>query len=350
LINRSDQTYDNTYFGIFTDIDLGYAWDDRIACDVSNGSYYAYNGEEIDGNGGPGTYGDYPPAQSVSFLAGPFMDPDQEDNPEGGCDFSVNGLNFGNGILDDERYGMTRFTNNTSSAGAQGDPNTGGEYYMFLKGLWKDAVPVTFGEGGHPLSNAVGPECRFMFPGASDPMNWGTDCSMPNGGYNTNGKYWTEEQADFNPSDRHGVGICGPFTFGPGDIQEVDIAYMFANSFHSADSSKELLISRMAELRQRVLNGEIIIPNKELDIPEGEQIKPSFKVYPNPAGDLIFIETELKGIHEYKITNILGTIVQTGRVNPNTTNEINISGLKAGVYLLSLVWTKRPTTVKFIKW
>ncbi len=31
LINRSENTYHDFYFGVFADVDLGYAWDDYIA-------------------------------------------------------------------------------------------------------------------------------------------------------------------------------------------------------------------------------------------------------------------------------------------------------------------------------
>ncbi|MCK4570214.1 MAG: hypothetical protein KAT76_07980, partial [Bacteroidales bacterium] len=256
LINRSENTYYDTYFGFYTDFALGYDWDDRVGSHVMGNSFYVYNGEDPDGNNEPEAYGDHPPAQSHTILAGPFIDPDMEDNPTGGCDHSLIGLNFGNGIPDDERYGLTRFTYLPGCAPAQGDP-TGSEYYQFMKGLWKDDSAVSFGGVAHYYSGAVGPACRYMWPGDTDPYNWGTDCELPNGGYNQNGNWWTEEESGMLPSHRRGMGSCGPFTFHPGDVQEVDMAYVFANSYYSADSSKNLLIDRLYDLRQRVLDGEI---------------------------------------------------------------------------------------------
>lgn len=347
LINRSEHTYDDFYFGVFADVDLGYSWDDYIASYVKGSSFYVYNGRDTDGNGEPGTYGEYPPAQSVTILAGPFMDPDQEDNPDGNCDYGVTGTNFGNGIIDDERFGLTRFTYFNNSAGPQGDPNIASEYYNYLLGLWKDDTPVLFGGNGHSSSGADASPCRYMFPGNSDPRNWGTDCELPLGGYNQNDLWWTEEQAGNNPFDRRGFGVSGPFTFLPGQIQEVEIAYIFANSYYSADSSRSLLLSYIDNLRSKVQNGEIIIPNNELAINEGTAEQVSITIYPNPARDLIHIESQ-DNIYdtEYRIYNSMGTAMQTGKL----TSEINITGLKAGLYIITLITPNGTIANKFIKY
>ncbi|MCK5766531.1 MAG: hypothetical protein KAH26_11125, partial [Bacteroidales bacterium] len=217
LINRSANTYYDTYFGFFTDFDLGWAWDDLVGSHVMGNSFYSYN-DEFDGFINfptPGSYGEYPPAQSHTILAGPFMDPDLDDNPSGSCDHSLIGLNFGNGIVDDERYGLTRFTYFNGGAGSQGDPSIHEQYYKFMKGLWKNDSAVSFGGNGGYYNGAVGPYCRYMWPGDTDPYNWGTECVLPNDGYNQNGRWWTEEEANNTPYDRRGMGSCGPFTFKP---------------------------------------------------------------------------------------------------------------------------------------
>ena len=45
----------------------------------------------------PGAYGDYPPAQGIVILGGPYMDADGIDNPDNECDESINGVGFGDG-------------------------------------------------------------------------------------------------------------------------------------------------------------------------------------------------------------------------------------------------------------
>jgi hypothetical protein len=186
-----------------------------------------------------------------------------------------------------------------------------------------------------------------MWPGDSDPLNWGTDCVLPNGGYNQDGKWWTEEQEGSTGSDRRGLGSCGPFTFYPGQVQEVDIAYMYANSFEGADSSKNLLMVRLMELRQRVLDGEIIITNEELGVNE---IKPKFntlQIYPNPARQQLHIRN-LNDPAEYQVYTAMGRMVMNGKALSGNA-VINIAGLEPGFYIIRLISESGISTGKFIK-
>jgi hypothetical protein len=80
LVNRSLNTYQDTYIGIFTELELGYIWDDYVGSDVNRSSYYCYNGDNYDEDcidqwSSCKGYGQYPPAQSVTVLAGPFLAP-----------------------------------------------------------------------------------------------------------------------------------------------------------------------------------------------------------------------------------------------------------------------------------
>jgi len=125
IINRSTFTLTNTYFSQWVDTDLGFAQDDYVGCDVNRGLGYCYNGVSIDGTGQVEAYGIQPPAIGVDFFQGPYMDPDGIDNPKYQylidpatgdtlekiqlCDVSINGINFGDGIVDNERFGMRRF-------------------------------------------------------------------------------------------------------------------------------------------------------------------------------------------------------------------------------------------------
>lgn len=244
IINRSTFTLTETYFSPWVDTDLGYAWDDYVGCDVGRGLGYCYNGKAVDGSNEPESYGSQPPAIGVDFFQGPYMDPDGLDNPKynvviiGGdttyeqiVDESINGVNFGNGIVDDERYGMRRFVyhNNTGPAYST-DPGVAPEYYNFLRGIWKDNTKMLYGGNAHISSGAVGPETDFMFPGDSDPWNWSTGGLPPNGGYNTNGKYWTEEEAGNQNGDRRFMQSAGPFTLRPGAVNYITVGIPWARA------------------------------------------------------------------------------------------------------------------------
>lgn len=115
------------------------------------------------------------------------------------------------------------YHNNNNSA--VGDPRYAGDYYMFLQGRWMDGSPMMYGGNAYPgMEGTVGPECHYMFPGDSDPDNIGTNGVAPNGGYNTNGKYWTEEESGNEPNDRRGLAMVGPFSFPTGTMKELDFA------------------------------------------------------------------------------------------------------------------------------
>jgi len=281
IINRSTYELTQTYFSPWVDTDLGYAWDDYVGCDVARGLGYCYNGRPVD-EGGPEAYGDQPPAIGVDFFQGPYMDPDTCDNPSfagdgllgptyrGNCQIvssngseatltfgpnndtsavfnvqseAINGINFGNGIRDDERYGMRRFVyHNNQGPAYSTDPQEAPEYYNFLKGIWKDNSKMLYGGNAHSSAGAVGPECDFMFPGDSDPCNWGTQGTPPNDGFNTNGLYWTEETVGNAEGDRRFMQSAGPFTLKPGAVNYITVGIPWARAISGGPwASVELL-------------------------------------------------------------------------------------------------------------
>ncbi len=282
IINRSTYVLTQTYFSPWVDTDLGYAWDDYVGCDVNRGLGYCSNGTPVDGGGEPEAYGEQPPAIGVDFFQGPYIDPDTCDNPafygdgllgpsfDGDCSIvsfhgteitmeygpdtsiqtglfkvrseAINGVNFGNGIVDDERYGMRRFVYHNNSGGPQGDPGIAPEYYNYLRGFWKDNSRMLYGGNAHLNSGALGPECDFMFPGDTDPCNWGTSGIPPNGGFNQNGYYWTEEVTGNNPYDRRFMQSAGPFTLQPGAVNYITVGMPWARAIAGGPwASVELL-------------------------------------------------------------------------------------------------------------
>lgn len=347
VFNRSQNIYDSTLMGVFTDIDLGFANDDYTGCDVERNMYFGYNGTPVDGSGQPFAYGANPPAQSVTILAGPYLDPDGIDNPRYDqlgnqlCDFSVNGLNFGDSIVDNERFGMQRFIYcNNSNSGVPAymtDPNIAPEYYDLMSGKWKDGTPVVYGGNGHPSSGGYGPASRFMYPGESDTLNWGTGCVPPNGPVN-----WTEETAQNNPQDRRGVGVTGPFTFGPGDVQEIDIAFSWAR-----DYGGESPLTSLAKLRQVVSEINTAFAKNELsngqpfygitDVPATEL---AVKIYPNPAVNIVNIDF-ISGLSLVNTTIDLMTS-QGSSVKRVTLNDrcksfsLDVTNIPSGLYLIKV--------------
>lgn len=229
LINRGTQTLYDTYFGYFTDGALGDPTDDYTGCDVNRGLAYYYNGDNLDGdNGGWKGYGQNPPAVGVDFFEGPFQDNDGMDNAFGiGTNEALNGIGYGDGVVDNERFGMRRFLyySNVGQGNInQTDPINASDYYNYLRGFWKDNSPFYYGGSGHisdPEANPAMP-CDFMFPGDTDPLGWGTN-GQPQAP-------WTEQSAGNTPYDRRFVQSAGPFVLKPGAVNNITVGVVWARA------------------------------------------------------------------------------------------------------------------------
>lgn len=230
LINRGTQTLFNTYFGCFTDGALGDPFDDYVGCDVNRGLAYYYNGDNFDGdNSGFLGYGDNPPAVGVDFFEGPYQDDDGIDNAFGiGPGEALNGIGYGDTIVDNERYGMRRFlyySNTTLGADpSQTDPISAADYYSYMQGFWKDGTPFYYGGSGHISDPDANPtvQCDFMFPGDTDPLGWGT------GGIAQ--EPWTEQTAGNPANDRRFVQSAGPFVLKPGAVNNITVGVVWARA------------------------------------------------------------------------------------------------------------------------
>lgn len=233
LINRSTFELADTYFGQWADGDLGNANDDFVGCDVRRGLGYFYNGDDEDEDaGGNRGYGVNPPAVGIDFFQGPFQANDNRDNclctddfaaaiAEDGIVYSGQGAGYGDDIVDNERYGMRKFLYHNNAAGPTGDPSIATDYYNMLRGIWKDGTPMTFGGNGYDPSNANAIPAGYMFPGDTDPTNWGTDGIDPGQGP------WTEVTAGNNAGDRRFVQSSGPFRLGPGAVNNITVGVVW---------------------------------------------------------------------------------------------------------------------------
>lgn len=288
IINRSTTNLNKTFFSQWVDPDLGYAYDDYVGCDVARGLGYCYNGSATDGAGLAQHYGANPPAVGVDFFQGPYIDPDYmeddstgelvgRDNPafdlnEAGvtgtvanklyCDkflksqytndqFAINGVNFGDSIANNERFGMRRFVFHNNDNTNRGDPSKAVDYYNMLRGYWRDGRRMTYGSLAYAGSGqgVDGPECDFMFPGTTDPCNWGIEDPVQRDMFNAQDPMWggsrgwvEETVADDQPGDRRFMQSAGPFTLRRGAVNYITVGIPWARSYSGgAWQSVELL-------------------------------------------------------------------------------------------------------------
>jgi hypothetical protein len=354
IINRSDTNYHDVYLGLFTDTYLGYMWDDRIECDVQNGMYFTYNGETIDGNEDDSlAYGANPPAQGIMLLGGPLMEPDEIDNPKYDnlgnliCSEAINGIGFGDGIVDNERLGMSSFVYfNGGGNSYTDDPAIAVHYYTYLQGLWKNGEPMLYGGWGLPYYS-VGPECKYMWPRDSDPVNWGTGGIWPNGGYNQNGLYWSDEESGANPNDRRGLGSIGPFNLAAGESFEFDFAYPWARAYDGDPWSSALLLKeRAAYIRDLFENNNQLFQG----VAELQNAYEVLKVFPNPANEIVEVDLpDVVGTVDIIVFDAVGQPVYSEhKTNPKDL-ILNIQHLEKGFYILQVKAENSFYSARFIK-
>lgn len=302
MINRGTQTLYDTYFAQYVDPDLGNPDDDYVGCDVSRGLGYAFNGDNFDEpkNGNAG-YGLNPPAIGVDFFEGPYQDADGRDNygpyndtiagvitpalmdvnaaiADDGIVYKGVGIGYKDGIIDNERFGMRRFTYYINgSAAAKSDPSTAAQFYNYMSGKWRFGDDMVFGGTGFPGDPGTISTLHadYMFPGDSDPLFWstaGTPTSFD----------WAENNtgvADNQPGDRRFVQSAGPFTLRPGAINNITVGIVFAKggegdllssvrALRNADTKAQALFDNCFEildppnaplLKIQELNNELVL-------------------------------------------------------------------------------------------
>jgi hypothetical protein len=223
VANRASSALFQTYFGVFTDSDLGGANDDYVGCNMAlvdpdgagplaakrRSFGYTYNADnnDEDVSGQPG-YGAIPPVFGIDYFRGPK-------------DESGNELDMSTFML---------FTNQ-GQTNVDADPRDAIQLYRYLRGFWADGQPLTYGT---PSGRGGTDPCNFAFPGTTDPDG------RPN---------WIETQP---PGDRRMVQSSGPFTLAPGAINEVIIGAVWARAT-SGDHLSSIASAIIADDKAQIL-------------------------------------------------------------------------------------------------
>ncbi|MGB1074851.1 MAG: T9SS C-terminal target domain-containing protein, partial [Flavobacteriales bacterium] len=235
LINQGTQTLTDTYFAQWVDCDLGGHVDDYVGVDVRRGLGYSYNGDAFDEQTSYSIgYGANPPAMGVDFFEGPYQDADSIDNPltsvftdaidSLGIPYGGIGIGYGDGVVDNERYGMRKFLYYNWNYGVNGQPTLASQYYNYMRGFWKNGQRMAY--GGDGLTAATGADLTipadYMFPDDTDPYAWGT-VGVPV-------EPWTEVNSGNPPGDRLFLQSAGPFTLEPGDYNNITVGMVWARA------------------------------------------------------------------------------------------------------------------------
>ena len=204
LVNRLSVPIDSVYMSMYAE---GYPDGFFVGSDSVAGISYLYKAYDYDPHG----YGDRPPAIGFTFVQGPLVNDDGEDNDRDGTIDE-----------DDERLRMTSFLVHNHNFGINGWPHTAIGWYRFLKGLWNDGSPMTVG-GCEGVWFSREPT-RFMFSG------------RPPG-------FWSEENSDGMGSRCYPwfnvlFTSTGPFRIEPGETQEIVFAIVYSQGNDRLDQER----------------------------------------------------------------------------------------------------------------
>jgi len=99
------------------------------------------------------------------------------------------------------------------------------------------------------------------------------------------------------------------------------------------------------ELRQGFIQPVLIIK------PSLNAEKKKINIYPNPFTSVVFVKMnkEVTGNVELKISDLAGRLVYTGRIRVEEINQINLSSLYRGIYILTIRNNKIQINYKIIK-
>ncbi len=348
IINRGTLTLTNTYIGLFNDFDLGCGNDDYLQCDVGRNLVMVLNGDnnDEDCNGHVG-YGPQPPAFGQVILQGPRMDMDGQDNTDTLSANGFNGMGFDDGIVDNERYGLSRFIGFSNASGPTSDPITAAEHYGYMRGSWKDSTPLTYGGSGYSTSPTAVP-ARFEFPGASDPLGVGTNGQvMPP---------WTEASAGNPPGDRRGVASMGPFTLQPGQEEEIVVAYVYARAASGGPAASVAALQQrtdsiraFAQSIPGLFGAGSPCAGLVTGITPHAAKDPGLRVYPNPANDRLHLvlpgSTTQGTISVFDSQGAL--VLKRGAVGSD--NAIDVAPLNPGLYLVRVQTAGKTYSKSFVK-
>ena len=195
VINKGQDDLVDTYMGLWSDPDLGYAGDDLVGCDVDLGMGYVWN------DGDDSTYSTLDigtPAAGYDFFQGPMV-PCEDGDSEEVCP-AEGAKMFGTRHPGMKNLKMSSFAFYINGDATYTDPSDENEGYYYLQGLRKDGSAYPNDIAGDLYDQ------KFCFYG--DPTQTHGSANPVDGNYAAS-------------ADRRFLMSVGPFTMAAGDSQEV---------------------------------------------------------------------------------------------------------------------------------
>jgi hypothetical protein len=318
IINRSNHTWDSTFFSFWTDDDIGsIASNDASGSDSTINLSYTFN---FGSNGPP--YGTQSPAVGFALIRGPQLytgDPNDIDSfysPPG----SFN-------LIMKEGYKKLNLTSSLIFfGGGFGDPHTSSQTWNAVRGL----IPQNGNQINNPITGKV---TKFVFSG---------DPESQTGWLQTDGR------------DTRSLMSAGPVTVIPGDTQRIVVAQIVAQGINNRNSVT--LLKEYAQITKQIYDENfanvVSVSDLNQNIPERFYL---YQNYPNPFNPETKIRFDIKQtsnivLKVYDVSGkLISTLIDNEKISPGAKQvTFNAAGLSSGVYFYTLEADNFKVTKKMI--
>ncbi len=303
FINKSSETLDSTFVGIWVDMNLSCSYADYIGCDPSQDLAYAYYpNPDIQNNGCIDCYGNDIFCDGIPMIGVKIL--------EGVKDIE------NNEVID---RGMSSFTfyNNAGTIppppAVTIDPNSAPQFYNYLTGSWLDGTRLSQGGDGYDPSSTD--YTTYAYSSSPDDPNGWSMCS---------------ENAPDN--DRRVVIGSGPYTSQPGSVNTLSFAVVYTNQATYPCPSLDPLTEAANDVQGFYQN---TVGTKETLT----QISANIRFHPNPMSEyakLTFDDLE-NNVQQVDVFSIDGRQVQSYGNISGSSLEIQRDNLSPGIYFYKLL-------------
>jgi hypothetical protein len=186
-----------------------------------------------------------------------------------------------------------------------------------------------------------------MFPDSTDPCNWGTWGTPPNGPVT-----WKESAPNQVPGGRKGVGISGPFTMEATAYNIIDAAVVFAEGRGSKDSTIAGLFNQVRKIKNKFYHDSVHTNCQTTSIDEySAPASFKIKIFPNPVSGNRVFEIEIPEnttAVELIITDIEGRLVYKDSGETRDNYKIDAGDIGSGLYFCRLRLSDQVLTGKVL--
>ena len=299
VFNRSLEVWKNIRFGVWADVDLGCYYNDFIGCDTARNSYYVYNGTEVDETCIVPAYEQLKTALGIKYLTTP----------------------------------LSSFMTYANDFSVIGNPYNSTDYYRYMRNIWKDDQPMTW--GGNGTGGTI--PTNYLYP------------SNPN-----DSTGWSEVTAGNSPNDRREMGTTELYTLVPNASACVNMAFVFTMGDSSMYDHLTIVNKLFSDLDfiQNYFETNIDVCGNVLTLGISENTTSSLRLYPNPAQDYIFIENIFSDKNiEILIFDTKGRLVLSKIVSSENKSslEVPIASLPSGLYFVKMIQDEKRASASFVK-